>query len=394
MAKNDDYLDLDELDELEDASSTESKDDEFTDLDEDKHHSFEEEDILNAEDTDKKDKKEKRTQVKKAKEKKKGKIGKILLATVLPTSVALIGGLILGVMMGGSSSAPQAKPIEAISNKVSLEDRVSDIKDSQMSALNAQIANLLKNTTDVDNKAAVVNGLINQSIKDNLNGLMGAVLADNPNKSDAERVANIKQYFEIQENTANDLKQKMDEQSQQVTDNMNNFVKSNSLAKQLGTATAKAGNVFASALAVDRDLSTIYQVIVPTMANDNTVYETLYVVRLDSGNKVTAMSYIGYVNGDEGTGYYNSFEELIKNKIANADNENGSTQADYSDVKQNTDGVVKENKSDKAKSDKKDNKDKSDKKGEQSSSSSSTAQSSSSSEQPQASSSAPEASSN
>lgn len=394
MAKNDDYLDLDELDELEDASSTESKDDEFTDLDEDKHHSFEEEDILNAEDTYKKDKKEKRTQVKKAKEKKKGKIGKILLATVLPTSVALIGGLILGVMMGGSSSAPQAKPIEAISNKVSLEDRVSDIKDSQMSALNAQIANLLKNTTDVDNKAAVVNGLINQSIKDNLNGLMGAVLADNPNKSDAERVANIKQYFEIQENTANDLKQKMDEQSQQVTDNMNNFVKSNSLAKQLGTATAKAGNVFASALAVDRDLSTIYQVIVPTMANDNTVYETLYVVRLDSGNKVTAMSYIGYVNGDEGTGYYNSFEELIKNKIANADNENGSTQADYSDVKQNTDGVVKENKSDKAKSDKKDNKDKSDKKGEQSSSSSSTAQSSSSSEQPQASSSAPEASSN
>lgn len=392
MAKNDDYLDLDELDELEDAPSTENKDDEF-DLDDDKHHSFEEEDILNAEDTDKKDKKEKRVQAKKAKEKNKGKIGKILLATVLPTSAALIGGLILGVMMGGSSSAPQAKPIEAISNKVSLEDRVSDIKDSQMSALNAQIANLLKNTTDVDNKAAVVNGLINQSIKDNLNSLMGAVLADNPNKSDAERVANIKQYFEIQENTANDLKQKMDEQSRQVTDNMNNFVKSNSLAKQLGTSTAKAGNVFASVLAVDRDLSTIYQVIVPTMANDNTVYETLYVVRLDSGNKVTAMSYIGYVNGDEGTGYYNSFEDLIKNKIANADNENGSTQADYSDVKQNTDGVVKENKSDKAKSDKKDNKDKSDKKGEQSSSSSSTAQSSSSSEQPQPSSSAPEVSS-
>lgn len=395
MAKNDDYLELDELDELEDTPSTESNEDEFTDLDDDKNNSFDEDDILKAEDTDKKNKKEKREQAKKTKEKNKGKIGKILLATVLPTGVALIGGLILGVMMGGSSSAPQAKPIEAISNKVSLEDRVSNIKDSQMSALNAQIANLLKNTTDVDNKAAVVNGLINQSIKDNLNNLMGAVLADNPNKSDAERVANIKQYFEIQESTANDLKQKMDDQSQQVTNNMNNFVKSNSLAKQLGTATAKAGNVFASVLAVDRDLSTIYQVIVPTMANDNTVYETLYVVRLDSGNKVTAMSYIGYVNGDEGTGYYNSFEELIKNKIANADNENGSTQADYSDVKQNTDGVVKENKSNKSKSDKsKDNKDKSDNKDKKDEQSSSTAQSSSSSEQPQPSSSEPAASSN
>ena len=111
---------------------------------------------------------------------------------------------------------------------------------------------------------------------------------------------NIKQYFEIQENTASDLKQKVDDQTKQVTDNMNNFVASNSLAKQLGTSTAKAGNVFASVLAVDRDLSTIYHVIVPTVANDNTVYETLYIVRLNSGNKVTAMSYIGYVNGDEG----------------------------------------------------------------------------------------------
>ena len=90
---------------------------------------------------------------------------------------------------GSTSTTPQVKPIEAISNKVSLEDRVSNIKDSQMSALNAQIANLLKNTTDVDNKAVVVNGLINQAIKDNLNNLMGAVLADNPNKSDNERIA-------------------------------------------------------------------------------------------------------------------------------------------------------------------------------------------------------------
>lgn len=352
MAKNDDFLDLDALDELEEVKEETPKD-EYEDIESD---SFgDDDDLLNSED-DKKQKKAKRAEAKKDKEKNKGKVGKILLTSVLPASVTLIGGLVLGLMMGNTSTTPQVKPIEAISNKVSLEDRVSNIKDSQMSALNAQIANLLKNTTDVDNKAAVVNGLINQAIKDNLNNLMGAVLADNPNKSDAERIANIKQYFEIQENTASDLKQKVDDQTKQVTDNMNNFVASNSLAKQLGTSTAKAGNVFASVLAVDRDLSTIYQVIVPTVANDNTVYETLYIVRLNSGNKVTAMSYIGYVNGDEGTGYYDSFEELIKNKIANADSDNGSTQADNSDVKQNTNGVVKENKSAKAKSDKKSDK--------------------------------------
>lgn len=389
MAKNDDFLDLDALDELEEVKEETPKD-EYEDIESD---SFgDDDDLLNSED-DKKQKKAKRAEAKKDKEKNKGKVGKILLTSVLPASVTLIGGLVLGLMMGNTSTAPQVKPIEAISNKVSLEDRVSNIKDSQMSALNAQIANLLKNTTDVDNKAAVVNGLINQAIKDNLNNLMGAVLADNPNKSDAERVANIKQYFEIQENTASDLKQKVDDQTKQVTDNMNNFVASNSLAKQLGTSTAKAGNVFASVLAVDRDLSTIYQVIVPTVANDNTVYETLYIVRLNSGNKVTAMSYIGYVNGDEGTGYYDSFEELIKNKIANADADNGSTQADNSDVKQNTSGVVKENKSAKAKSDKKS--DKKENKKEETKESSSTAESSSSSqEQAPAESSAPEASGN
>lgn len=390
MAKNDDFLDLDALDEFEEVKE-EKPNDEFEDIE---SSSFgDDDDLLNEADDDKKKKKEKRTEAKKEKEKSKGKVGKILLTSVLPASVTLIGGLVLGLMMGNTSTTPQVKPIEAISNKVSLEDRVSNIKDSQMSALNAQIANLLKNTTDVDNKAAVVNGLINQAIKDNLNNLMGAVLADNPNKSDAERVANIKQYFEIQENTASDLKQKVDDQTKQVTDNMNNFVASNSLAKQLGTSTAKAGNVFASVLAVDRDLSTIYQVIVPTVANDNTVYETLYIVRLNSGNKVTAMSYIGYVNGDEGTGYYDSFEELIKNKIANADADNGSTQADNSDVKQNTSGVVKENKSAKAKSDKKSDK-KEDKKEETKESSTPAESSSSSQEQAPAESTAPEASGN
>lgn len=390
MAKNDDFLDLDALDEFEEVKE-EKPNDEFEDIE---SSSFgDDDDLLNEADDDKKKKKEKRTEAKKEKEKSKGKVGKILLASVLPASVTLIGGLVLGMMMGSTSTTPQVKPIEAISNKVSLEDRVSNIKDSQMSALNAQIANLLKNTTDVDNKAAVVNGLINQAIKDNLNNLMGAVLADNPNKSDNERIANIKQYFEIQENTASDLKQKVDDQTKQVTDNMNNFVASNSLAKQLGTSTAKAGNVFASVLAVDRDLSTIYQVIVPTVANDNTVYETLYIVRLNSGNKVTAMSYIGYVNGDEGTGYYDSFEELIKNKIANADADNGSTQADNSDVKQNTSGVVKENKSAKAKSDKKSDK-KEDKKEETKESSAPAESSSSSQEQAPAESSAPEASGN
>lgn len=390
MAKNDDFLDLDALDEFEEVKE-EKPNDEFEDIE---SSSFgDDDDLLNEADDDKKKKKEKRTEAKKEKEKSKGKVGKILLASVLPASVTLIGGLVLGLMMGSTSTTPQVKPIEAISNKVSLEDRVSNIKDSQMSALNAQIANLLKNTTDVDNKAAVVNGLINQAIKDNLNNLMGAVLADNPNKSDNERIANIKQYFEIQENTASDLKQKVDDQTKQVTDNMNNFVASNSLAKQLGTSTAKAGNVFASVLAVDRDLSTIYQVIVPTVANDNTVYETLYIVRLNSGNKVTAMSYIGYVNGDEGTGYYDSFEELIKNKIANADADNGSTQADNSDVKQNTSGVVKENKSAKAKSDKKSDK-KEDKKEETKESSAPAESSSSSQEQAPAESTAPEASGN
>lgn len=390
MAKNDDFLDLDALDEFAEVKE-EKPNDEFEDIE---SSSFgDDDDLLNEADDDKKKKKEKRTEAKKEKEKSKGKVGKILLASVLPASVTLIGGLVLGMMMGSTSTTPQVKPIEAISNKVSLEDRVSNIKDSQMSALNAQIANLLKNTTDVDNKAAVVNGLINQAIKDNLNNLMGAVLVDNPNKSDNERIANIKQYFEIQENTASDLKQKVDDQTKQVTDNMNNFVASNSLAKQLGTSTAKAGNVFASVLAVDRDLSTIYQVIVPTVANDNTVYETLYIVRLNSGNKVTAMSYIGYVNGDEGTGYYDSFEELIKNKIANADADNGSTQADNSDVKQNTSGVVKENKSAKAKSDKKSDK-KEDKKEETKESSTPAESSSSSQEQAPAESTTPEASGN
>ena len=105
--------------------------DEYEDIESD---SFgDDDDLLNSED-DTKQKKAKRAEAKKEKEKSKGKVGKILLTSVLPASVTLIGGLVLGLMMGSTSTTPQVKPIEAISNKVSLEDRVSNIKDSQMSS--------------------------------------------------------------------------------------------------------------------------------------------------------------------------------------------------------------------------------------------------------------------
>ena len=117
MAKNDDFLDLDALDEFEEVKE-EKPNDEFEDIE---SSSFgDDDDLLNEADDDKKKKKEKRTEAKKEKEKSKGKVGKILLASVLPASVTLIGGLVLGMMMGSTSTTPQVKPIEAISNKVSL----------------------------------------------------------------------------------------------------------------------------------------------------------------------------------------------------------------------------------------------------------------------------------
>lgn len=328
--KTEDFLDLDELDNLAEAvqeKKNEAKEDEHEDLD----------DLLN-EDSSKKQK-EKKQKAKKEKKKKKGGIGSVLLKTVLPATLTLIGGFVGGIMLGNAPVQSTTKSIDAISNKVALEDRVSNIKDAQMSALNAQIGDLLKEKTDIDNKAVLVNGLINQAIKDNLNNFFGAVLTDNYQKSEAERVANIKQYFDINENNGS----KLDEYSQQIQNNMNNFVASNSLAKQLKTTTAKAGNVFASILAVDKDLSTIYQVIVPTVTEDNTVYQTLYIVRVNTTNKITAVSYVGYVDGDEGTGYFESFKELIENKVKNAEDEHGSTSPDKNDVKQNTNGTVKKN---------------------------------------------------
>lgn len=327
--KTDDFLDLDELDNFDKTVQENSND-----KDADKHEDL---DDLLYEETAKKSKEKKQKSLKD--KKKKSGIGKILLKSVLPVTLTLVIGFVGGIMLSNTPVHTTVKSIDAISNKVSLEDRVSNIKDAQISALNAQIANLLKDKTDIDNKPVLVNGLINQSIKDNLNNLMNAVLTDNYNKSDAERVANIKQFFAINDANGSNL----DDFSKQVTNNMNNFVASNSLAKQLKTTTAKAGNVFASILAVDKDLSTMYQVIVPTVTEDGKAYQTLYVVKVNTASKVTAISYVGYLNGDEGTGYFKSFEELIKNKIKNAEDEHGSTSPDKDDVKQNTNGTVKKN---------------------------------------------------
>lgn len=338
---NEEYFSLDELDELETDSKKQKQKKEY--LGETTEDSIIEEtsnndteDLLSLADN-KKSKKNKKTKKKNkdneenenTKNPKKLGIGKILLISVLPAVVTLTSGLILGLSLGSVDTTSNAgKPIEAISNTVSLADRVTSIKDAQMKVLNSQIANLIDDTNSLDNKAALVNGLIDTAISDTVNNLMSATLADSYNKSDNERVVNIKPYFAISDSTSED------ETSKQITKNMNNFVSSNSIAKQLKTTTAKAGNAFVSILAMNSDLSVIYQVIAPVVTSDGQVYEALYIVRLDTNNKVTAMSYIGYVDGDAGTGYYDSFNATIKNAIEQSKQESVAP-TDNSDITQN-----------------------------------------------------------
>ena len=130
----------------------------------------------------------------------------------------------------------------------------------------------------------------------------------------------------------------MSDINKQILENLNTFVDGDSLSNQLKLETAKAGIPFVSILAFLSDNSAIYQVIVPTVTSDSKVYNTLYIVRLSSTNKVMAMSYEGYLLGIESDGlnYFNSLNNIITNEMNKMKENINSTNETADNLPQNT----------------------------------------------------------
>lgn len=238
--------------------------------------------------------------------KKSFNLKRLLLTSVLPSvSLGLIG-LISGVVLGGSSATPinNTPVISSISNGVSLVDRVSDVKDSQLKALESKVKaiNNSASSGDVKLEAISINSKISNATLSILDSLLQDVLNDNPKKSVVDKIASYKKHFSISEPVNGEL----DDFSKQVQMNMESFINSESIAQQLNTEVAKSGVPIVSLLSMLADNSVIYQVIVPAVTAKGDVYNVLYLVKLSDANKVIAMSYEGYIDGSDGLHYFES----------------------------------------------------------------------------------------
>ena len=270
---------------------------------------------------------------KQAKQKQKSSIGGILLKSVLPASVTLICGTVLGVMLGGSASSTSNQTqtsqtekkdtIVSIVDTVNLQDAINTITASQNKSLLVQLNEVTGkySTSDYKNDTPYAQALnkVNAEVLDNL---MQAVLNDNPNKTDQEREQAIKQFFEIpnvsdanrsKTDDAQTLEAKLSDEGKAVLSNLRNFVKGPSVSRLYQSETAKAGSVSTSMLNFSTSGAVYYQVIVPVATSkDNMVRQAMYIVKIKDG-KVYAMSFAGTLtNNPDIASYYDALRGEIR----------------------------------------------------------------------------------
>lgn len=305
-------------------------------------------DLLTADSSNKKLKnKGKKPKSKKTKEKSGGyKFKYFVLGTFLPVLIigiaAFLGGILISDTSATSGGTNQnLQVIDSISKGVSIVDRVSDVKDSQLLALNSKISNVLNEngSAPANDQLKIINDQISSATTSSIDSLMMDVLNDNTTKTRDERIVALKKHFDIPEDEST-----MSDMNKQILENLKTFVDGDSLSNQLKLETAKAGIPFVSILAFLSDNSVIYQVTVPTVTSDSKIYNTLYIVRLSSTNKVMAMSYEGYLSGVESDGlnYFNSLNSIITNEMNKMKENVNSTNETADNLPQNTKDITTE----------------------------------------------------
>lgn len=266
----------------------------------------------------------------KKKDKSVGKLslGKILLISVLPATVCLVGGFVGGIMLGSSPVEEEKPVVTAISKQVPLVDRVTTIKDAQMTALSKQVADIIDTEgqrLEVPSEITglveqlrypfMLNNLVSNATVGSIDGFLNALFNDNPKKSAESLYNEVKDYLDLDTATSGASKLEESPKSIQVRQSIQNMLEGNRFAKVIGTTVAKSGYPFASISAVLKDGSVIYNVIVPVSSDKGKDYNVLMIVRVNThSNKIMSASYEGYVDGPT-VDYYKNLSDVISNNI-------------------------------------------------------------------------------
>lgn len=273
-----------------------------------------------------KPKKKKKTQPKKSKaqpKKPKRDVKKLLITSVIPAIAAFgVGALSTAVLMNSSAQSQSGTTrvnnkiaVTTINEETSLRKRLDTLNSSQLEAILQSMKALTvdnKIPENIGQESVQLNNLVVNAITTILDPLFTAILDEQPVSNEEERYTALSGYFDIDPNSdQTDLNNK-------IVANLRAFIKHGSLSKTLNLKTAKAGQVFASLIGIDKYNQSYYQVIVPAMSENNDLYNVIYTVKLTTDNKVIAISYNGFIDGNvDAKLYYDSLGAIISGDITN-----------------------------------------------------------------------------
>jgi hypothetical protein len=253
-----------------------------------------------------------------SKQKNKFSFGRFFLATLVPVVVASAVFFVAGTLVGSASKAKQVSTNQVVEvNKVqTLKDIIKDSKDSQIKALQTQLANMptnLKNTTTtVDNdtlKLITTFGQINQDVIGRLNPLF-------------EKLVSIKRFANDAEL---DLIKKDLEQYVDTSANPNliyEMLSGDSVAKDVDSDLVMVGSVTSSLIGSTEDHNYVYLNIVPCVNEAKKNVNAIYLTTLQD-NKCINLTYVGYIYDKNIQSFYNKYNDLLNKAASKARAEGG-----------------------------------------------------------------------
>lgn len=209
---------------------------------------------------------------------------------VLKYLIGLIVGLVLGIMLfGGGSSQEENKQVYEINKGISIEDQIDNVRASQNDAIRQQFSSLRDDNgslTEEQDKIAGLNENISNSIDPFLKEVMNNPL--NPTEKEITKRTNKLKDLSTSEN---------DEKNYDKAA-IDNLLRGNSAAKELGEAGVKSGSTFAGLVGVDKKKNNVFFTITPYTTKNQTV-NVLYLIKTNNDGKYVTGSYLGYMHADD-----------------------------------------------------------------------------------------------
>lgn len=266
--------------------------------------------------------------------------------------IGLVVGIILGIILfGGGSSQQEDRQVYEVNKGISIEDQIDNVRSSQNDAIRQQFASLRDDNgslTEEQDKIAGLNENVANSIEPFLKEIMNNPL--NPTDKEISKRTNKLKDLSTSENDEKDYDKAA----------IDNLLKGNSAAKELGEAGVKSGSTFAGLVGVDKKKNNVFFTITPFTTKNQTV-NVMYLIKTNNDGKYVTGSYIGYINSDDKNRAKYVYDYLanslkgdvnadqVNKEIMNNEDQNKDNQKD-----QNKDKKDQEKAQDKADKDKKD----------------------------------------